>query len=66
MTASLDAERHLTVAVTARIAAFVALHSIVFFAIPAFSQADCLEPKERFAAAKLSPKEHKEFLVSAL
>lgn len=47
---------------TARIAAFVALHAIVFLAIPAFSQADSLGPKDTFAAAKLSPKEMREII----
>jgi hypothetical protein len=49
-------------AATARIAAFVALHAIVFLVIPAFSQADSLGPKDTFAAAKLSPKEMREII----
>ena len=46
----------------ARIAAFIALHAIAFVAIPAFSQADSLGPKDTLAAAKLSPKEIREII----
>ena len=47
---------------SARVTAVTALYAIVFWAIPAFSQADSLGPKDTFAAAKLSPKEMREII----